>query len=171
MHRFPSLASAASAVVIFAATSTPSFALVESARRPLPIAVDVCRAFVTNAGKIASRSNTIEIAFHDIGKVPARSVDFDVDWGHGDVQTIHDVGTFAPGVTVRHTFVHPARDTSSPFFFRPAVTCSVEAVQLGDTSHRPQADATPTQSGRRTGTTNVAAEFSLDVDPRGRAYP
>jgi hypothetical protein len=140
VNRIYLLASAASAVVVFAASSMSSSAAVGTAYRSVPVVVDVCRGSMMHAGKAASRTNTIEIAFRDVGTVAAHAVDFEVTWGGGDVQTIHDVGTFSPGVTVRHAFVHAARDASSPFFPHSPVTCSAEAVRFADGSRWHRAD-------------------------------
>jgi hypothetical protein len=134
VNRIPLFACAASAVVILAAQSAPSLAASRIDSGSAPVSVDACRAFTMNAGKAASKADTIEIGFRDLDTVTVNAVDFDVNWGHGDVQKVHDVGTFPPGVTVRHRFVYAARNASSPFFPHPPVTCNVEAVRLSDGS-------------------------------------
>lgn len=87
-----------------------------------------------NAGKAASKTSTIEILFQDTGDVAAHVVGFDVNWGDGNVQTIRDVGTFSPGVTIAHKFQHADPEAYSPLFPHSPVTCQVQSVQLANGS-------------------------------------
>ena len=46
----------------------------------------------------------IAAAFTNLGKVTADWIDFRVWWGDGTVDTVHDVGSFAPGARIRHNW-------------------------------------------------------------------
>lgn len=133
MNPSPVLAALAGALVLFSAQATASIAATQADRR-VPIAIDACKADFMNVGKATPKTDTIEIGFRDLALVKARSVDFVVSWSRSDVQEIHDVGTFAPGVSVRHTFMRPDRSGNSPFFPHPAVTCGVESASFSDGS-------------------------------------
>jgi hypothetical protein len=98
-----------------------------------PVAIQACRAYTMSAGK-APKTSTVEILFHDTGAVAAHVVGFDVNWGDGNVQTIRDVGTFSPGVTIAHKFQHADPETYSPLFAHAPVTCHVQSVQLANGS-------------------------------------
>ena len=180
MNSIPLLASAASAVVVIAAQSMPAYAISESAHPSAPVAVEACRTYMMGAGKSASHTNTIEIAFRDDQGVAARAVDFNVNWGSGDVQAIHDVGTFSPGVSVRHKFVYTDPNASSLFPNSP-VTCEIEAVRFADGSvwhagSRTSSDTRPagTQSARRIGQADTVREERdglRETTSQGRVYP
>jgi hypothetical protein len=134
VNRIPLLAAAASAAVYLTAQPAPTLAATSVDQGSSPVAVNACQAYTMSAGKAASRTSTIEIRFRDLGQTPVDAVGFDVNWGAGDVQAIHDVGTFSPGVSVEHKFVHADPNASSPLFPHPPVTCHVESVRFADGS-------------------------------------
>ena len=134
MKRILLLACAASGVFFVTAGTAHVWAASRTDAEDSPIAVEACNAYTMNAGKAAPKTSTIEIRFRDTGDVAAKAVDFDVDWGHGNVQAIRDVGTFSPGITIAHKFQHPDPEASSPLFPHPPVICRVESVQLANGS-------------------------------------
>jgi hypothetical protein len=134
VQRIPLLASVVTAAVFLASSAAPTIAATRIDEGSSPVAIEACRAYTMNAGKAASKTSTVEILFHDVGAVAAHAVGFDVNWGGGDVQTIRDVGTFSPGVTIAHKFQHPDPEAYSPLFLLSPVTCRVQSVQLANGS-------------------------------------
>jgi hypothetical protein len=126
-----SLPKVAAAAVLVAVLFEPTLAASANVSSSSPVAVDACSVKAMHAGK-AAPTQTLAIRFHDAGSEPVSSVDFNVNTG-SDVQTIHDAGAFAPGVSIRHLFVRPD-NIGSPFFDRPPATCEVESVRFADGS-------------------------------------
>ena len=72
------------------------------AQAELPVHLESCgmitsQFYAGNAAHIAS-------AFVNVGKTTADWIDFSVWWADGSVDTVHDVGTFAPGKAIKHTW-------------------------------------------------------------------
>ena len=86
------------------------------------IVIESCKAFVTHAGKAAPKT-AVTIRFH-ARDTAARAVRFVVETP-GATQRLDDVGRFAPGVTVEHTFMLAA---PPPGYRPPEVRCTVESV-------------------------------------------
>ena len=82
----------------------------------------------------ASTSSGIKIEFVNESKVAATLVNFAVDSG-GDHFVIRDVGTFSPGVSIKHQYRNGAGQAFVlPAFISPNVTCHVASVQFADGS-------------------------------------
>lgn len=74
-----------------------------------PIAIDVC-TITTNVSYLSLRTNQrwvttrgLNIAFHNRASQAATAVRFLVSY-RGDVETVDDAGSFAPGIKVNHNY-------------------------------------------------------------------
>jgi hypothetical protein len=105
----------------------------------------------------ASSSSGIAIEFVNESTQAATLVNFDVD-SAGDQFVIRDVGSFAPGVSIKHQYRNGAGQAFIlPAFISPNVTCHVASVKFADGSvwHRgqpaaPQATVAPAAASAAT---------------------
>ena len=97
----------------------------------------------------AQSSTGIEIEFVNETSQAATLVNFDVQSG-GDQFVIRDVGTFSPGVSIKHKYRNGAGQAFIlPEFIAPKISCSVDSVTFADGSvwRKGQPAATPQPSG------------------------
>lgn len=98
-----------------------------------PVAVTSCRQDVTfieptfYGSRLADASENV--SFVNTAAIAATDVDFKVVL-NGETQTVRDHGTFAPGVTIDHTFSQFA----GAAYRTSAATCNVVAVRYADGS-------------------------------------
>jgi len=82
----------------------------------------------------ASMSSGIQIEFVNTANLPATLVNFAVD-SAGDHFVIRDVGTFSPGVSIKHQYRNGAGQAFVlPAFISPNISCHVASVQFNDGS-------------------------------------
>lgn len=104
-----------------------------------PVAVTSCRQDVTYIDpsyygpRLAEASENV--SFVNTGAIAATDVDFKVVLD-GETQTVRDHGTFAPGVTIDHTFSKLAGTA----YRSSAATCNVVAVRYADGSSWKRSD-------------------------------
>lgn len=117
-------------------SSTPA------AGSPPPVTINSCgpiidKSATTNVAGIpipASTSSGIAIEFVNESSQPVTLVNFQVQ-SAGDQFVIRDVGTFSPGVSIKHKFRNGAGQAFVlPQFIAPKVHCSVASVKFADGS-------------------------------------
>jgi len=116
----------------------------------------------------ASQSSGIQIEFVNEATQPATLVNFAVDSG-GDHFIIRDVGTFTPGVSIKHQYRNGAGQAFVlPAFIAPNINCHVVSVQFADGSVWRQGQAPaqlqPAPPGSGSSSSLQASPARLTVD-------
>jgi hypothetical protein len=88
---------AAAAVCIALASATRA-----NAQTGVPVAIASCQMGISSMYRMDAA--LIDARFKNTAGATADKIDFRIWWGDGTVDTVHDVGTFAPGVTIRHNW-------------------------------------------------------------------
>ncbi len=104
-----------------------------------PILINNCQPQIANGSTqsiagipIASNSTGIQIEFTNESQKTADLVNFAVD-SNGERFVIRDVGTFSPGVSIKHQYRNGAGQAFVlPQFIAPHVTCRVASVKFTD---------------------------------------
>ena len=110
---------------------------------PPPVTINSCQAMLDqnpgNAGSflgipIAAKSDGMAIEFVNESDRVASVVNFDVD-SAGSRFVIRDVGSFAPGVSIKHTYRNGSgQGYVLPSIISPKVSCHVGSVKFADGS-------------------------------------
>ncbi len=144
-----------------------------------PVTINSCGPILNNntssspaptIGGIAvpvSTSNGIAIEFVNESTQAAKLVNFDVD-SSGTHFVIRDVGTFSPGVSIKHHYRNGSGQAFIlPAFISPNVTCQVASVEFvdGSTWRRGQPGAAqPAVAGQSSTSPITATPARLNVD-------
>ncbi len=112
-----------------------------------------------------STSNGIAIEFVNESTQAAKLVNFDVNSG-GQHFVIRDVGTFSPGVSIKHEYRNGSGQAFVlPAFIAPNVRCEVASVEFADGSTWRRGQTTATESAASApGSPISASPASLTVD-------
>ena len=121
--------------------------------------------------QLTSTSGGIQIEFTNESSATADLVNFAVD-SNGSRFVIRDVGTFSPGVSIKHMFRNGAGQAFVlPALIAPNVTCSVQSVRFTDGTvwrkGQPVAVARPGPSSMNSGNANVrlvATPARVEID-------
>lgn len=68
----------------------------------VPVNIASCQMGVSSMYRMDAA--LIDARFKNLSETTADQIDFRVWWGDGTVDTVHDVGSFAPGVTIKHNW-------------------------------------------------------------------
>jgi hypothetical protein len=163
------LVAAALATLPVAAPSQPA---------PPPVTINSCQPKLDQHGDntpsflgipVASTSSGIAIEFVNESNKVATLVNFDVD-SNGSTFVIRDVGTFSPGVSIKHSYRNGSgQGFVLPAFIAPRITCRVASVKFEDGSiwrpGRPAQPPAPAAAGTRTPGTLASLPTKLDLEP------
>ncbi|MBV8671722.1 MAG: hypothetical protein JO098_08110 [Candidatus Eremiobacteraeota bacterium] len=156
-------------------TQTTAAPVVPPAGSSAPVTINSCGPIINDKNATtnilgvpvpASMSSGIQIEFVNNGGAAATLVNFAVD-SAGDHFVIRDVGTFSPGISIKHQFRNgQGQAFVLPAFIAPNVTCHVASVQFSDGSvWRPgQAPAAAAQAGAPAHTNLQASPARVSVD-------
>ncbi|HXP94737.1 MAG TPA: hypothetical protein VN905_14785 [Candidatus Binatia bacterium] len=72
------------------------------AQSDVPVRLSSCAMMVSFM--YVSDAALIAAAFTNLGKLTADWIDFRIWWGDGTDDTMHDVGSFLPGATIKHNW-------------------------------------------------------------------
>jgi len=116
----------------------------------------------------AAASTGIAIEFVNESNKPATLVNFDVQ-SAGDQFVIRDVGTFSPGVSIKHQYRNgQGQAFLLPQFIAPKVSCDVASVTFADGTiwrkGQPAPAVQPAAASAQTSTPLSATPASLTVD-------
>lgn len=166
---------ASSAAIACAFAIVPNLAAADSAPAvppaggASPITINSCGPIINDKNATtnifgvpvpASMSSGIQIEFVNSASVAATLVNFAVD-SAGDHFVIRDVGTFSPGVSIKHQFRNGSGQAFVlPAFIAPNVTCRVDSAQFSDGSVW-----RPGQSAAAAAAAGAPAHTSLQVSP------
>lgn len=115
---------------------------------------------------LASKSSGIAIEFVNDSTKAADLVNFAVD-SNGTQFVIRDVGTFSPGVSIKHTYRNGAgQGFILPIFIAPNISCSVSSVKFTDGTVWQKGQAAPhaTAPGAAPHAALTASPAQLDID-------
>lgn len=95
--------------------------------------VEDCRlAYEGNA--LVAETSWLRIDFTNEGHVAGDLIRFRIQQGTNEPNYIRDVGTFSPGITIKHKFGQLAGQSVSPLFSGPNIRCGIESVHFVDGS-------------------------------------
>lgn len=170
---FASLAAIFALLALTSLDSVPQYALADAPTAPVssaaPVTINSCGPLIDknqtqNVMGLqipVSTSSGIQIEFVNESNQAAKLVNFAVD-SAGDHFVIRDVGTFSPGVSIKHRFRNGTGQAFIlPAFISPNVKCHVASVEF--------ADGTVWRVGQTSATTApvapAAGPVSLSVNP------
>lgn len=122
-----------------------------------PIEVEDCTTGQSGNLLVAQTDGRFKIVFTNEGSVTADLVRFRVNVGNESL-SIRDVGKFAPGVTITHTYRQRGGNVvSSPLFAPSTTSCTVEAVHFTDGSDWTPSSGAATAATQPPGASVVAS--------------
>jgi hypothetical protein len=162
-------------LAITVALSTSNVALAQS--QP-PVTINSCTVLHGQSGpsiggiQLAQTSSGLHIEFVNESNKTANLVNFAVD-ANGQHFVIRDVGTFSPGVSIKHDYRNGAgQPFVLPDFISPKISCDVASVRFTDDSTwergQPAAAAQPAAPALQI-TANPAA-LSLNAGAEGELF-
>lgn len=162
-------------LAITVALSTSNVALAQS--QP-PVTINSCTVLRGQSGpsiggiQLAQTSSGLHIEFVNESNKTANLVNFAVD-ANGQHFVIRDVGTFSPGVSIKHDYRNGAgQPFVLPDFISPKISCDVASVRFTDDSTwergQPAAAAQPAAPALQI-TANPAA-LSLNAGAEGELF-
>lgn len=105
-----------------------------------PVQINSCGPMIGNGTQslfgipVASTSNGIQIQFTNESAKTADLINFAVD-SNGQTFVIRDVGTFSPGIEIRHKYRNGSGQAFLlPAFVSPKIKCKVDSVRFADGS-------------------------------------
>jgi hypothetical protein len=114
--------------------------------------------------QLAQSSAGIRIEFTNESTKVADLVNFSVD-SAGQQFIIRDVGTFSPGVSIKHEYRNGAGQSFVlPAFIAPKVTCKVASVKFTDGTVWPQSAQAPSAGAPASRAVLTADPTRLDID-------
>ncbi len=113
---------------------------------------------------LTSSSSGIQIQFTNESTKTANLINFAVD-SNGDSFLIRDVGTFSPGIEIKHRYSNGAGQAFVlPQFIAPKLSCSVQSVRFSDGTVWRRGDTAISQPAAASGNPLTATPANVQID-------
>lgn len=111
-----------------------------------PVQLNSCTLIYANSNQITSQISGLSAQFTNESNQTATIVNISTDINE-EASVIRDVGSFAPGIEIRHTYKTGGGQFALPMllqqlFGKPSVKCAIASVQFADGSRWPASSNT-----------------------------
>jgi|SRR5579884_61699 len=142
-----------------------------------PVVINACGPILNNGNTqtlfgvpVASTSSGIQIQFTNESSKTANLINFAVD-SNGSSFVIRDVGTFSPGVEIKHRFTNGSGQAFVlPQFVAPNISCHVQSVGFTDGTMWRRGETRFSSPAPQTATPLSVAPQSVDVDRNAESH-